>query len=69
MNTLKVISEGHELRHLFGRFPTGVTTLCAQIHGKPIAMTASAFVAISLAPPRVSVPFKRESIAWGQFRT
>uniref|UniRef100_UPI001954E555 flavin reductase n=1 Tax=Klebsiella pneumoniae TaxID=573 RepID=UPI001954E555 len=40
-----------ELRRLFGRFPTGVTALCALDQGKPVGMTASAFVAISLNPP------------------
>ncbi len=50
MNILSTISEDAELRRLFGRFPTGVTALCVLDQGRPVGMTASAFVAISLNP-------------------
>lgn len=69
MNILSTISEDAELRRLFGRFPTGVTALCALDQGKPVGMTASAFVAISLNPPLVSVCIKRGSGTWRQLRT
>lgn len=68
MNMLNNISEDSELRRLFGRFPTGVTTLCAMADGQPVGMTASAFVAVSLKPPLVSVCIKRGSGTWQQLR-
>ncbi len=69
MNPLSTISEDAELRRLFGRFPTGVTALCALHRSKPVGMTASAFVAISLNPPLVSVCIKHGSETWRQLRT
>lgn len=69
MNVLSTISEDAELRRLFGRFPTGVTTLCAMDRGKAVGMTASAFVAISIAPALVSVCIKHGSSTWQQLRT
>lgn len=69
MNVLSNINEDAELRRLFGRFPTGVTALCAVDGGKPLGMTASAFVAISLNPQLVSVCIKNGSATWGQLRT
>jgi flavin reductase (DIM6/NTAB) family NADH-FMN oxidoreductase RutF len=68
MNILSNISEDAELRRLFGRFPTGVTALCSMDQGKPVGMTASAFVAISLKPPLVSVCIKHGSATWQQLR-
>lgn len=68
MNMLSNISEDSELRRLFGRFPTGVTTLCAMVDGQPVGMTASAFVAVSLRPQLVSVCIKRGSGTWRQLR-
>ena len=58
------ISEEAELRRVFGRFPTGVTALCAIDEDKPVGMTASAFVAISLNPALVSVCIKHGSGTW-----
>jgi flavin reductase (DIM6/NTAB) family NADH-FMN oxidoreductase RutF len=69
MNALSNISEDAELRRVFGRFPTGVTALCAMVHGNPAGMTASAFVAISLKPALVSVCIKHGSATWRQLRT
>ena len=68
MNVLSDISEDTELRRVFGRFPTGVTALCAMDGGKPVGMTASAFVAISLKPALVSVCIKHGSATWRQLR-
>ncbi|WP_199229310.1 flavin reductase family protein [Caulobacter endophyticus] len=62
------ISEDADLRRVFGRFPTGVTALCGMDEGKPIGMTASAFVAISLQPALVSVCIKQGSATWRQLR-
>lgn len=69
MTLLNDISEEADLRPLFGRFPTGVTALCATDQDKPVGMTASAFVAVSLNPPLVSVCIKEGSGAWRQLRT
>lgn len=69
MNMLSNISDDAELRRLFGRFPTGVTTLCAMVDGQPVGMTASAFVAVSLKPQLVSICIKRGSSTWQQLRT
>lgn len=69
MNILSNISEDAELRRLFGRFPTGVTALCAADQGTPMGMTASAFVAISINPALVSVCIKHGSATWQQLRT
>ena len=69
MHVLNDISGDTQLRRLFGRFPTGVTGLCAMVDGKPVGMTASAFVAISIDPPLVSVCIKHGSATWRQLRT
>lgn len=68
MNALNDISEEADLRRLFGRFPTGVTALCAMDRDNPVGMTASAFVAVSLDPPLVSVCIKHGSWTWGRLR-
>lgn len=69
MTLLSDVDEETDLRRLFGRFPTGVTALCAMNEGQPIGMTASAFVAVSLEPALVSVCIKRGSWTWRQLRT
>ena len=69
MNSLSPINEDAELRRVFGRFPTGVTALCGMIDGKPVGMTASAFVAISLKPALVSVCIKHGSTTWRELRS
>lgn len=69
MSLLTDIGADTDLRRLFGRFPTGVTALCAMDQGQPVGMTASAFVAVSLAPPLVSVCIKHGSWTWRQLRT
>lgn len=68
MNALTPIREDAELRHVFGRFPTGVTAVCGVIDGQPAGMTASAFVAISLKPALVSVCIKQGSVTWRRLR-
>ncbi|WP_077228473.1 flavin reductase family protein [Sphingomonas hengshuiensis] len=68
MTILRDIDDDSDLRQLFGRFPTGVTALCAMNGDQPIGMTASAFVAISLNPALVSVCIKHESWTWQQLR-
>jgi flavin reductase (DIM6/NTAB) family NADH-FMN oxidoreductase RutF len=68
MTILRDIDDDSGLRQLFGRFPTGVTALCAMHGDQPIGMTASAFVAISLKPALVSVCIKHGSWTWQQLR-
>jgi flavin reductase (DIM6/NTAB) family NADH-FMN oxidoreductase RutF len=68
MNALNDIGGDADLRRLFGRFPTGVTALCAMDQDGPVGMTASAFVAVSLNPPLVSVCIKQGSWTWRQLR-
>lgn len=68
MNLLDDVHAGTDLRRIFGRFPTGVTALCALDQGRPTGMTASAFVAVSLDPPLVSVCIKQGSGTWRQLR-
>ncbi|MCC2978192.1 flavin reductase family protein [Sphingomonas sp. PL-96] len=68
MNALDEIRGDAELRRLFGCFPTGVTALCAMDQGNPLGMTASAFVAISITPPLVSVCIRHGSATWRQLR-
>ncbi len=68
MTILSNISGDAEVRRLFGQFPTGVTALCAMERDQPIGMTASAFVAVSLNPPLVSVCIKHGSGTWRQLR-
>lgn len=65
---LNDITEETDLRRLFGRFPTGVTALCAMDADQPLGMTASAFVAVSLDPPLVSVCIKPGSRTWRRLR-
>nr|WP_314434180.1 flavin reductase family protein [uncultured Brevundimonas sp.] len=69
MNTLSNLGEEADLRRLFGRFPTGVTALCAADQNTPVGMTASTFVAVSLNPPLVSVCVKKSSWTWRRLRT
>ena len=68
MPNLADITEDADLRRLFGLFPTGVTALGAMEDGRPVGMTASAFVAVSLNPPLVSVCIKRGSWTWRRLR-
>ena len=69
MTLLNDFSEDLDLRRLFGRFPTGVTALCGMDGNQPVGMTASAFVAVSLDPPLVSVCIKHGSWTWRRLRT
>lgn len=68
MTLLDDVHADTDLRRIFSRFPTGVTALCARDKGRPVGMTASAFVAVSLDPPLVSVCIKHGSGTWRQLR-
>ncbi|KQN39862.1 hypothetical protein ASG37_16860 [Sphingomonas sp. Leaf407] len=69
IDALRAPGDDTDLRRLFGHFPTGVTALCAMDGDRPVGMTASAFVAISIAPPLVSVCIRHGSATWAQLRT
>lgn len=56
------------LRHAFGRFPSGVTALCAVVDGRTVGMAASAFAGVSLQPPLVAVCLQRTSRTWQMLR-
>lgn len=56
------------LRHAFGSFPSGVTTLCAYLDGVPVGIAASSFTSVSLAPPLVSVCIQKNSTTWPTLR-
>jgi flavin reductase (DIM6/NTAB) family NADH-FMN oxidoreductase RutF len=61
-------SDPAALRHAFGRFPSGVTALCAIVDGRTVGMAASAFTAVSLQPPLVAVCLQRTSRTWQELR-
>lgn len=62
------ISTGAEaskaLRQLYGRFPTGVTALCALRDGVPLGLALSSFTSVSIDPPLVSVSLQSISSTW-----
>lgn len=69
MITLNEISgNDRELRDAFGRFPSGVTAICALENAIPIGMAASAFVPVSLDPPLASVCVQKTSTTWPRLR-
>jgi flavin reductase (DIM6/NTAB) family NADH-FMN oxidoreductase RutF len=61
-------SDPATLRHAFGRFPSGVTALCAIVDGHTVGMAASAFTGVSLQPPLVAVCLQRTSRTWQELR-
>lgn len=57
------------LRGAFGRFPSGVTAICATGDtGDPIGFAVSAFVGVSLDPPLVGVCVQHTSTTWPLLR-
>lgn len=48
-------------RAVMGRFATGVTVVTYLADGEPAAMTANAFMSVSLSPPLVLVSVRRTS--------
>lgn len=58
-----------ELRTAFGCFPSGVVAVAAIIHGEPTGMAASAFTAVSLDPPLVSLCIQNTSNTWPNLMT
>ena len=57
------------LREAFGRFPSGVTAVCALGgNGEPIGIAASAFVGVSMEPPLVGLCVQYTSATWPLLR-
>lgn len=56
------------MRRAFGRFPSGVVALCAEIDGERLAMAASSFVAVSIDPPLVAFCVQNTSTTWPKLR-
>ena len=54
-----------ELRRAFGRFPSGIAALCAEVDGAPQGIVASSFtVGVSLDPPLVMFAVQNSSRTW-----
>ncbi len=53
-----------QLRKAFGRYPTGVTAICADEHGVPVGFAASSFNTVSADPPLVSLCVQDTSTTW-----
>jgi flavin reductase (DIM6/NTAB) family NADH-FMN oxidoreductase RutF len=57
------------LRQAFGRFPSGIAALCAQIDGAPNGIVASSFtVGVSMEPPLVMFAVQNSSRTWPVLR-
>lgn len=56
------------LRRVFGRFPTGVVSICALDDGQPIGIAASSFTSVSIEPPLVSICVGTSSTTWPRLR-
>lgn len=52
------------LRDAYGRFPTGVVALAAEVDGRKVGLAASSFVPVSLAPPLVAFCIQNTSTTW-----
>lgn len=58
------------LRQAFGRFPSGIAALCAEIDGAPQGIVASSFtVGVSMDPPLVMFAVQNTSRTWPVLRT
>lgn len=56
------------LRDAFGRFPTGVVAVCAEVGGSRFGMAVNSYVPVSLEPPLVSFCVQRSSTTWPRLR-
>ena len=68
MSTDLVNVSPSSLRRAFAEFPTGVVAICAELEGQPVAMVASTFVGVSLAPALVTACIQNSSATWLQLR-
>lgn len=61
--------EPGELRQAFGRFPSSVAAVCAEIDHEPVGFVVSTFTPVSLDPPLASICVQRSSDTWPRLRT
>jgi flavin reductase (DIM6/NTAB) family NADH-FMN oxidoreductase RutF len=52
------------LRKVYGRFPTGVTAICALDDEVPVGFAASSFNTVSADPPLVAIAIQNNSTTW-----
>ncbi|MER5673728.1 flavin reductase family protein [Pseudonocardia alni] len=65
---MKELRSPQELRDVFAHVPSGVVGVCATVDGRPAGMAVSAFTAVSLDPPLVSICVQRTSRTWPVLR-
>jgi flavin reductase (DIM6/NTAB) family NADH-FMN oxidoreductase RutF len=58
-----------ELRQAFGRFPSAVAAVCAQVDQEPVGFVVSTFTPVSLDPPLASICVQQSSDTWPRLRT
>jgi flavin reductase (DIM6/NTAB) family NADH-FMN oxidoreductase RutF len=64
-----ISSDPSDIRSAFGKFPSGVAALCAEIDGEPTGLVASSFsVGVSYEPPLVLFSVQNSSTTWPVLR-
>ncbi|PXA68353.1 flavin reductase family protein [Cryobacterium arcticum] len=64
-----ISSDASDIRSAFGKFPSGVAALCAEIAGEPTGLVASSFsVGVSYEPPLVLFSVQNSSTTWPVLR-
>ncbi|WP_210481769.1 flavin reductase family protein [Naasia sp. SYSU D00948] len=64
-----VAADAAELRAAFGRFPSGIAALCAEVDGEKLGLVASSFsVGVSFDPPLVMFSVQNSSTTWPRLR-
>lgn len=58
------VLDAQTLRQAYGRFPTGVVAIAAQVDGERLGFAASTFVPVSLDPPLVAFCVQNTSTTW-----
>ncbi|GAA3676691.1 flavin reductase family protein [Arthrobacter ginkgonis] len=61
---LAAVATPETLRTAYGRFPTGVVAVCADVDGTREVLVASSFVTVSLDPPLVAFFPQKTSTTW-----
>lgn len=62
-------ADGRALRDAYGRFPSGVVAVCAEVEGgERVGMAVSSFTSVSLKPALVSICLDRGSSTWPRLR-
>ncbi|MEU1550653.1 flavin reductase [Nocardia sp. NPDC005745] len=58
-----------QLKQAFGRFPSGVAAVCADVEPQATGLLVSSFTSVSLDPPLVSICIQHGSRTWASLRT